>query len=216
VGGVLQSMRQNNKIIHYFLEGDLGYDYRDSWRKHAPDYELVEWNSKNIPWVECLQPYIEAKRWSIVSDYVRRWVVAEFGGIYLDFDIELIKSPDTVLQYEAFICIEGKPIYANAAVTGGFKGNSFHQNMLDQFVEAIKNPPKYTKLETYVGPGIATEYVKWVKRGELGDRDLKDVVKYDHFVTLPKDYFFPFNWNEEFGGITDRTIGIHHWKKSWG
>ena len=36
-------------MIHYFLEGELGYDYRDSWAKHAGHIEWMKWDSSNLP-----------------------------------------------------------------------------------------------------------------------------------------------------------------------
>ena len=210
-------MRQNNKIIHYFLEGDLGYDFRDSWKKHCPDYEIVKWDLSNIEIPEWLQKFIDQKRWSIISDYVRRWAIYKYGGVYLDFDVELIASLDPVLDFEAFICIEGEPIAANAAVTGGVAGNRFHMKLLGDYKKVITGEVVLPgQLETAAGPGIATKYVEWHKMSKLDQRDLNTIRYYENFVTLPKEYFYPFNWNEEFGGITDKTIGIHHWKKGWG
>jgi mannosyltransferase OCH1-like enzyme len=208
-------MRQNNKIIHYFLDGDLNYDYRDSWKRFATDYELVKWDSNNIPQHKELKPYISGKRWSIISDFVRRWAILKFGGIYLDFDIELIKSPDEILNCN-FVCIESPPTYANAAVTGGFKGNTFHEKLLSDYFSVLEfGPINGSSLETSVGPVIITEYVESLKGSKMSNIDSCQVVQYDNFVTLPKEYFFPFNWNEPYGGITEKTIGIHHWKKSW-
>lgn len=208
-------MRQNNKIIHYFLEGDLKYDYRDSWRKHAPDYEFAKWDSSNIPHHKELKPYIEAGRWSIVSDFVRRWAILKFGGIYLDFDVELIAPLDSIIN-QNFVCIESPPTYANAAVTGGFKGNPFHEKLLSDYFSVLEfGPIGGSSLETSVGPVVITEYIESLKGEKMSTSDANSIKVYDDFVTLPKEYFFPFNWNEPYGGITENTIGIHHWKKSW-
>lgn len=215
MGGPLLPMQQNNKIIHYFLEGDLGYDYRDSWVKHAPGWEIVHWNASNIPVSDQLEKHVANKKWSVVSDFVRRWSIYEFGGIYLDFDVELIKPMDEVLDLN-FVCIEAYPVFANAAVTGGFKGNSFHKRLLDDYYKVLNGGFSFgVSLEVSVGPYVITDYIKQLKGVNLGEQDVNEIVSYGDFVTLPKDYFFPYNWNEEFKGVTERTIGIHHWKKGW-
>jgi len=66
-------MQQGNKIIHYFLDGKLDFDYRDSWAKHAPDWELKHWSCSNMP-VDIypeLQDLINSKRYSNLSDFTR-------------------------------------------------------------------------------------------------------------------------------------------------
>ena len=200
--------------IHYFLEGDLGYDYRDSWIKYCPGCELVEWNSRNIPHIQELAPY--SKSWSVLSDFVRRWAIFEFGGIYLDFDVELIKDIRPLFTIPPFVCIEGKPIYPNAAVTGGQKGNRFHEEMLDDYLDVLNGIISYpTRMELACSPWVLKDYVEKLKGSPLDETDLYEIKEHDGLITLPKEYFYPYNWNEEPGGITKNTVGIHYWKKGW-
>ena len=42
------------------------------------------------------------KAWAFVSDYARLKIIYDYGGIYLDTDVELIKNLDEVLKYKAF------------------------------------------------------------------------------------------------------------------
>ncbi len=44
----------------------------------------------------------ESKKWGFVPDYARLDIVYNYGGIYLDTDVELIKSFDDLLEQEAF------------------------------------------------------------------------------------------------------------------
>ena len=115
-----------NKIIHYFLDGDPEYSYVENWKSFQHDSTFMLWNSTNIPHEEfpALAPYIERKRWSVLSDFVRRWAIHKYGGIYLDIDVELIKNIDDLFGVN-FVCIEGYPVYANTAVCGGVAGNEY-------------------------------------------------------------------------------------------
>jgi len=61
------------------------------------------------------------------------------------------------------------------------------------------------------------DYVESKKGSALDDSDLYEVKKYGGLTTLPKEYFYPYNWNEQYSPsvITDKTMGIHWWKHSW-
>ena len=205
-------------MIHYFLEGELGYDYRDSWAKHAGHIEWMKWDSSNLPIEEypIVKKYIDNKKWSVVSDFARRWAIFKYGGIYLDFDIELVKPIDSLLNKYSFVGIEGTPILANAAVTGGMPNNKHHNNMLNDYIDLLNNESGFIN-EVKCGPLLITEYVKYMKGGDLDNSDLYKVKVYEDFTTLPKEYFYPYNWNEEYRPslLTQNTIGIHWWKHGW-
>ena len=63
-----------------------------SWKKHCPDYEIIEWNEDNFD-LSTAPLYVrqayEAKKWAFVTDYVRLKLVYDYGGIYMDTDVEL-------------------------------------------------------------------------------------------------------------------------------
>ena len=52
--------------------------------------------------------HIIGKKWAFVTDYVRLRVVYEYGGIYFDTDVELVKKIDFLLKYSAFFGFENK------------------------------------------------------------------------------------------------------------
>lgn len=104
------------KIIHYcWLSGDklpLAFQKNlDDWKKLLPDYEFILWDFTRFhpddhkcgQWVkECF----ERKRYAWASDPIRLTALYEYGGIYMDLDVELLKpwdellSSDYVLGYE--------------------------------------------------------------------------------------------------------------------
>ncbi len=211
-------LSKSKKNIHYFLEGKLNYNYMESWRKNAGSVEFVEWTSKNIPYVPSLEKHIENKKWALISDFVRRWAIFEYGGIYLDFDVELIKPIDIFFDYESFVCIEGYPLSANNAVSGGKKGNKFHKKMIEDYIAKTSGKKEMNScIELECGPICATEFVESEKKSKIDHSDLVKIKEYNGFITLPKEYFYPFNWNEKFKEdcIKEKTHGIHWWKKGW-
>lgn len=93
------------KVIHCFWAGGpktkLAKRCLASWKRFAPDWEIKEWNLDNSA---CRSDFcvaaIERKRWAVVSDYVRMWALREYGGVYFDFDVELVKPIDDLLDCE--------------------------------------------------------------------------------------------------------------------
>lgn len=207
-------------MIHYFHEGHLGYDYFGSWHKHAGHIELKKWDDSNVPYKEypSLYKYREKGMWSVISDFIRRWAILEYGGIYLDCDVELIKPIDKFFEHESFVCIEGPPSFPNAAVSGGKKGNKHHKRMLNDYFDVIEGRKSYpVPITVSCSPFVLRDYVQELKGDLMDESDMLIEKNYDGLVTIPKEVFYPYNWNEEFTTdcITDKTCGIHHWKKGW-
>jgi len=58
-----------------------------------PEYEFKLWNEEtfDVNSVEFTKQAYANKKWAFVSDYVRMYALNEFGGWYLDTDIEILK-----------------------------------------------------------------------------------------------------------------------------
>lgn len=72
----------------------------ESWRKNLPDYEFVKWDRKRFPlgkniWV---RQAFERKKYAFAADYIRLYALATEGGIYLDCDVEVLKSFNDLLH----------------------------------------------------------------------------------------------------------------------
>ena len=94
------------KIIHYCWFGENPIpehlrQYMQTWSAHMPNWEIREWNEQNYS-IEKAPLYVrqayEAKKFAFVSDYVRLLVLEKFGGVYLDTDVEVVKSLEPFLK----------------------------------------------------------------------------------------------------------------------
>lgn len=103
------------KKIHYFWFGEnpkseLIQRCIESWKKYAPDFEIIEWNESNCNMH--VNAYVEeayaAKKWAFVADYFRMEKINEFGGLYFDTDVELMRGPSILLLDKAFFAFETK------------------------------------------------------------------------------------------------------------
>ena len=68
--------------------------YIASWKKNCPDYEIIRWDETNydVSRNTYMKDAYKEKRWGFVPDYARFDIIYQEGGIYLDTDVELVKS----------------------------------------------------------------------------------------------------------------------------
>ena len=134
-------MKKNKipKVIHYCWFGknplpELAVKCINSWKKYCPDYEIIEWNENNFDLnsVTYVKEAYEAKKWAFITDYVRLFVLYEYGGVYMDTDVELLKPIDSFLTLDAFSGFES----SNAVPTGiisSRKNFKFIKELLDYY-----------------------------------------------------------------------------------
>ena len=120
------------KKIHYFWFGGNEKPKSvkkciDSWKKYCPDYEVIEWNESNFD-IRCM-PFVEqayeAKKYAFVSDVARLMMIYEYGGIYMDTDVEVIKPLDNLLENKAYMGFENDENVAS--------GLGFDRQRIDNF-----------------------------------------------------------------------------------
>ena len=131
------------KVIHYCWFGhhplsSLAKKCIKSWKRYFPDYEIKEWNEKNFD-VNIL-PYTkeayEEKRYAFVSDYARFWILYNYGGIYFDTDVEVIRPMTDIIERGAFMGCEtvankNIPLYVNPGLGLGLEaGNKILGDLL--------------------------------------------------------------------------------------
>src|SRR5574344_2105661 len=127
------------KIIHLcWLSGDK-YPTKiakciASWTKHLPDYEIMLWDTKRFDlnssnWVK---QAFEAKKYAFAADYIWFYALYHYGGIYLDSDVEVLKSFNPLLDLPYFVGAEkaGTP---EAAIMGAEKGLPWIRKCLDYY-----------------------------------------------------------------------------------
>lgn len=113
----------------------------ETWRKVLPDYTIRCWdgNSFDFDSVPYVKEAMACKKYAFAADYIRLYALYTEGGIYLDSDVEVVKSFDPYLQHKFFsgtepYIIEGKEYYdIEAAVIGSEKGHPFLKEVLDYY-----------------------------------------------------------------------------------
>lgn len=62
------------------------------WDTNKFDVNSTEWTK---------QAFAE-KKFAFVADYIRFYALYNYGGVYLDSDVEVLKSFNDLLQYDSF------------------------------------------------------------------------------------------------------------------
>jgi len=184
-----------------------------SWHRHCPNYEIIEWNEHNCPLSHC-PPYVQqahaAGMWAFVADYVRLKVVYDHGGIYLDTDVELLKSLDPLLDNHAYFGMEDK-LYVNTGLGfGAEKGATIVGELLKDYesIPFIRPDGSYDKTACPV-----RNTPVFVRYGlESGDR--QQYLRDDTLI-LPTEFFCPYSDHSREMHITTNTISIHWYAASW-
>ena len=132
------------KTIHYcwFGRGELTTKAKkciQSWKKYCPDYEIIEWNEDNfdINQNEYTKKLYTEKKFAFLSDYARLKIVYEQGGIYLDVDVEIVKSFDDLLTNKAYFGFESNEYANTGAGFGAEKGNRAVKILLEQYDQLL-------------------------------------------------------------------------------
>ena len=116
------------KIIHYCWVGNSEKPKSvlkciESWKKFCPGYEIKEWNESNYDFSknEYMRQAYEAKKWGFVPDYARLDIIYNYGGIYLDTDVEIIKPFPKIVDGNGFMGFERRH-FLGTAVLAAEKG----------------------------------------------------------------------------------------------
>ena len=209
-------MNKIPKIIHYcwFGEGKKNEKIEqciESWKKKLPDYKIIEWNEKNFDINSNLytKEAYEAKKWAFITDYVRLYVLYNYGGIYLDTDVEVLKPLDNFLINKGFSGFEDEQ-YIPTGIMGSIKKHEWIEELL-KFYEN----KKFKEGESYdLTPNTETiTRITQNKYNIILNNKKQEIV--DGFIIYPKEYFCPKNhYNGEIR-ITSNTYTIHHFNGSW-
>ena len=207
------------KIIHYCWFGgkpmpELVERCIASWKKHMPEWEYRLWTEDNFDIASAPQYVLEAyeaKKYAFVSDYVRLWALEQEGGVYLDTDVEVLRSFEPLLHDTAFIGLEeSKSLLPGTCVMGCMADCQWVRDML-----SIYDNARFTSEDGTID--LTTNVQRMGERMIIGGLQHKRQLQY-----LPQwglriythDYFSPIT-STRVMRKTKNTYSIHHFAGSW-
>ena len=203
------------KTIHYCWFGggelpELAKRCIESWDTYCPDYKIVEWNERNFDLN--LFPYAreayESRKYAFVTDVVRLYALANYGGFYMDTDVEVVASLEPLRCYEAVSGFESE-----TEIPTGLMASIPHQPMICELLS------EYEHLHFLDDSGhmdLTTNVVRITNTcssyGFIPNNTFQVV---NGFTFLPKDYLCPKDHATGRIARTENTLAIHHFNGSW-
>lgn len=207
------------KIIHYIWLGPRPLDKvsikcMKTWEKFLSGYEIRKWGDQECYEIIAANKYAlqayEAKKFAFVSDYLRVYILYNYGGIYMDTDVQIFKSIDKFLIHGAFTCFENKENIPTALMASK-KGNLWVKRLLDyydnkEFIDELGKMDLTTNVESITALSLKMGFVPNGEKQVFSD----DV----HIYT--KDYFCPIDTKNRANDVfTENTYAAHLYNGSW-
>lgn len=171
----------------------------------------AEWNEDNCDYLA--MPFMAeayaAKKYAFVSDVMRLVVLEQYGGVYFDTDVEVLRDISPLLDDEGFIGFENDQYVASGLTIAAEAHHPVIQAMIEE----------YKKLHfagadgsvTPVGcPHLNTDVME---RFGLVRNGKEQVVSGIH--VYPEDYFNPMDSVTGKLTRTKNTYSIHWYSMSW-
>ena len=200
------------KIIHACWLGtkplpEREKSYIEGWKKLNPDYEIILWTDQMFNKYLDDSPFVKAcleqKKYGFLSDYFRFTVLYEFGGIYIDTDIEMFKNLDPLLDCKMFM-----GFIFDSSMGTAFIGTEAHNPLMKIWLEKLKSD--YVKKQGF------TVSNDWITKYFIDN--FQDFLLNGKRQSLacgieiyPKDYFERYQINKKSGG----GYAEHHCAGSW-
>lgn len=198
------------KIIHYcWLSGDPYPNdiqkYMATWKEKLPDYEFILWdtNKFDLSTSAWCQQAFDAKKYAFAADYIRLYAVYHHGGIYLDCDIEVLRSFNDTLDNEIMMAYEQtNDFIIEAGCFGAIKNHPFVKHCLDYYAEREFFDKKTNGYDTKILPLIMQELMN-------ESFSQKEIIKF------PATTFTSKSATDGLIYINKNSYAIHHFKSHY-
>lgn len=206
------------KIIHYCWFGSnpmppLTEKCIKSWQKYCPDYKIVQWNENNFDISACplyVQQAYSAQKWAFVTDYVRLKIVFDYGGIYMDTDVELKKTLNPLLAYRAYFGFEDDGHINTGLGFGAEKHIEILKELMADYQDIPFILPDGTADRTPCPERNTQVFLKHGLRQD-GSKQILD----NSILILPAIYLCPIDCESGLRRYSRKTISVHWYGASW-
>lgn len=205
------------KVIHYiWLGDDMPILYKEcisTWKQYAPGFKIEFWDEDRVSREFELDNFyyqmIRKKKYAFAVDYLRCLVLYEYGGIYLDTDMELVKDITPLCDNMVFSGLE-KENQISCGIIGAQKKHPLMKNLMERVI---------SDGGLNVMPKLFTDMILEQNIELKWNNDIHIV---NEVTIYPTRFFYPFNPYRDgevsqllYKHIDADTYAIHHWAKAW-
>lgn len=183
----------------------------DSWKKKCPNYEIICWNENNYD-VNQRRYTAEAyanQKYGFVADVARFDILYEHGGVYLDTDVELLKSLDEMLYQEAFI---GTEKWGNINSGGGCGAVPQHP-MIKALLQRRENL-SFVREDGKLNLDTNGIYETGVFL-DHGFEVKNETQVINHMTVYPPKVFHPLDYITCEQSCVPETVSVHYFSGTW-
>lgn len=209
------------KIIHYcwFGSNEIPEHIKrniERWREKLPSWEYKCWNEKNFD-VENSIPYVQEayrrKKYAFVSDYVRLCALRDYGGVYLDTDIDILKSFEPLLLGEQLVIGFEKSDSLFMAVIACQP----HNKIISDFAKSYENRNFLLSEDKENLTSINSSFTMFMKKFGLRLNDQEQHLCNGTVHVYPSEYFTGYDLQNAHSKVTKNTCTFHDYGKqsSW-
>jgi len=187
-------------VLHFSIGAHPNQDQLrniETARELHPGWQVKVWQDPVETTGFLLAKYhTKAQSGSQLADLIRLDAVYSQGGVYLDSDVRLIRPLDELCVHKNFFCSEDGYNLTNA-VFGATKQSPVIKALIDKLL--AEEPDWSDKIIFTTGPAFFARVLQW----------RQDV------IILPRESFYPYNFNEPPCLPLHTSYGVHEWAGSW-
>ena len=204
------------KTIHYVWLGSKEVPenfaaFIENWERLHPEWDIIKWNEENFDcesndWVKLA---MEQKNYSLAADVIRSKVLLDYGGVYLDVDVELFKPLDELVGENDFFIGYETDLWFGCAIFGAKKGHELMCEVYKRYLAPCEELNVSSNMLCVLNFSAAIKRLYGVKL-DGKTKKIEDNVK-----LLSTDYCFPRNYITHRTKTTDNTVAMHHYSSTW-
>lgn len=182
----------------------------ESWRKKLPEYEFIKWDEScfDISSTPFTREAYQAKKYAFVSDYVRVYALFNEGGIYLDTDVEVVKSFTPLLNCSFLTGFE-----TNGVIQTGVIGCEARNDMIRKLYDYYQNRHFILDSNNFdQTPNSAILALLLKEENFLLDNTFQ---RKGGIEIYPSDFFCPIDQATWEIKPTENTYCVHYLSGSW-
>lgn len=172
-------------------------EWGETWQRHHPAWEMRLWTDDNLPELRYPDALERCRNYGEASDVLRSELLFQFGGVYVDTDVECRRSIEALIADAKAFAAWVRPGRIGSAVLGAEPNHPAIERLLTEMKDRVG---QMDQIEATVGL-------------------LTDVLSEADDVTLfGPETFYPYHPRhapaDQGDGFED-AYAVHHWSLTW-